>query len=228
MKNICLKSCAAELIGVFILCFIGAGSIIIANLEGNPIGLLGVALAHGLALSVAVTGTMNISGGHINPAISIALMLTGRCAPLKALSYIIAQMTGAALAGFFLSLLYPTVIAEAANWGTPTLGQGTSVAKGIAIEAVATLLLSFAIYGTAVSSKTPKGIGGFGIGLTVTFLILAIGPLTGAAMNPARHFGTALMGGMTLLKDQWIYWLGPVLGATIGFLLFSRILEKKD
>lgn len=83
-----------------------------------------------------------------------------------------------------------------------------------------------AIYGTAVGSKAPQGIGGFGIGLTIAMLILAIGPLTGAAMNPARHFGTAIVSGH--LDNIWLYWVGPIIGAIISFQIFSRIFEPGE
>jgi aquaporin Z len=106
------------------------------------------------------------------------------------------------------------------------LGEGVSVGAGIALEVIATFLLAMAVYGTAVGSKAPQGMAGFGIGLTVTFLILAIGPLTGGAMNPARHLGTAVFGGQ--IGSIWIYWVGPVIGGILGFLVCSRVFENED
>ena len=221
--NIKVGPCLAEFFGTFTLCFIGAGSIIINQIE--PIGLLGIAAAHGLALAIAVTATMNVSGGHINPAISLGLLLIGKCKPLDAFSYIVYQMLGAAFAGLLLFLFFPHTAAVAAAYGTPALGAGTSAGAGLVLEIVATFLLAMAVYGTAVSSKAPKVVAGFGIGLTVMFLILAIGPLTGAAMNPARHFGSALFSGQ--IGYQWLYWLGPVIGSALAFQVFSLAFEEE-
>ena len=233
MKSL-MKCCLAELVGVFTLCFIGAGAIIMnANgIDGTgpglQIGLVGIALAHGLALAIAVSATMNISGGHINPAITIGLMVIGRCDAKRAACYIIAQLCGAALAGLSLKYLFPGALAQAVNWGTPALAGNVSVLKGVILEAIGTFLLAFAVYGTVAGKRIPQGLGGFAVGLAVCFLIIALGGLTGGAVNPARHFGTAIIAGITMLEQSWIYWIGPVIGAVIGFLLFSRILEKPE
>ena len=112
---------------------------------------------------------------------------------------------------------------EAARVGTPVLADGIGSGKGIGIEAVGTFLLALAVFGTAVGSKAPKGIAGFGIGLTLSCAILAIGPLTGAALNPARHFGTAIFAGE--FAPMLVYWIGPVVGSIISFQLCSRIIE---
>ena len=221
-----IKASVAELVGAFTLSFIGAGSIIIDNHTGGGVGLLGIALAHGLALSVAVSATMNISGGQINPAITIGLIVIGKEKVPQGVANIVAQLVGALIAGILLKCFFPAAAAAAVKLGTPALSEGVTAGSGVALEAIATFLLAMAVYGTAVGSKAPQGMAGFGIGLTITFLILAIGPLTGGAMNPSRHFGTAIMAGY--LDNIWVYWVGPVVGAVIAFLVFSRVFEKED
>ncbi len=221
--NISLKSCIAESVGTFTLCFIGAGAIIMDSHTGGGVGLVGIALAHGLALSVAVSATMNVSGGQINPAITLGLMSIGKEKPGQGVANIVSQLIGGAIGGLLLTLLFPGGAVEAAKVGTPVLAEGIGSGKGIAIEAIGTFLLAMAVFGTAVGSKAPKGMAGFGIGLTLSFVILAIGPLTGAALNPARHFGTAIFAGE--FAPMVVYWIGPAVGAIISFQLCSRILE---
>ena len=213
----------AEAIGTFFLTFAGAGAIIVNQQTGGAVGLIGIALAHGLALSVIVCATMNISGGQINPAVTIGLLSVGKVKGKDALPLIIVQLIGATVAGLFLYLLFPREAAEAVGYGAPALADGITLLKGGAIEVIATAILAIAIYGTALSNKKPDGIGGFGIGLTVTFLILAIGPLTGAAMNPARHFGSAVFAGHWAAMP--LYWIAPIIGAVIGFQIGKCLFE---
>ena len=169
---------------------------------------------------------MNISGGQINPAVTIGLIIAGKEKVPQGVANIAAQLIGAVIAGILLKTLFPAAAGEATNLGTPALGADISAGVGLTLEIIATFLLAMAIYGTAVGSRAPQGMAGFGIGLTITFLILAIGPLTGAAMNPARHFGTAVAAGY--FENIWIYWVGPIVGATLGFLVFARVLEEES
>ena len=178
-------------------------------------------MAHGLTLSMVITATMNVSGGHINPAVTIGLWSIGRCSSRQTVLFVVSQMIGAALAGFALYKLFPQEAAQAVHYGAPVLAEGLQYKVAFMLEGIATGILTMAIYGTAVSENKPQGIGGFGIGLIVGVLILAIGPLTGAAMNPARHFGSALFGGQ--LGQHWLYWVGPAL----GFQICSRVLEDE-
>jgi aquaporin Z len=215
----------AEALGVFALTFIGAGSIIVGGLNGGEAALLTVAIAHGLVLAVAVTATMNISGAHINPAITIAFLMTRRIDGTTAGLYIVAQLVGGVVAGGILFGIF----GEGNFAGTPAPGmiEGVtlSASKVIVIEIVLTFLLMLAIMGTAVDPRAPA-IGGWGIGLMVTADILMGGPLTGAAMNPARHFGTALFEG--LLGDAWMYWVGPIIGAGLCAMIYDRFLMADE
>src|SRR5713226_5475947 len=218
-----MKPLIAELIGTFAFVFIGAGSIITNTLTHGALGTLGIALAHGLALSIMITAFAATSGGHINPAVTIGFLVTRRIAPLLGLLYIVAQLVGATLAGLLLRVIYPQALWQAALLGTPNLAPGVSFGIGVLIEAVLTFFLLLAVFGTAVDKRAPK-IGGFGIGLTVFVDILVGGPLTGASMNPARTFGPALAGGFW--QNDLVYWIGPIIGAVIGLDLYEYVILR--
>lgn len=210
----------AELVATFTLCFVGAGSIILDAHTNGALGLVGIALAHGLALSVAISAIAATSGGHVNPAVTIGFLVTGKISPKDAGGYILFQLLGASIAGFALRAMYPAAGIAATHLGTPALGPGVGVGQGIVIEALMTFFLVFAVWGTAVDPRAPK-IGGFGIGLTVAFDILCGGPLTGAAMNPARAFGPALAAGFW--DAHVVYWIGPILGGIAAALLYQAL-----
>ena len=229
-----------ELLGTFALTFIGAGAIVTTNYTGGHPGLVGIALAHGVVLAIVVSATMNISGGHINPAVTLAMVATGRIKIVPAIAYIIAQCAGAIVAGFLLAYIFGAISAGAASisgseaiaksmLGTPNFNpQLMTFGSAILVESILTFLLVFAIFGTAVDDRAPH-IGGWGIGLMVGVDILMGGPLTGAAMNPARTIGT-LIGGGSVTSGLWsqhaVYWIGPVLGAILGALAYDIFILK--
>lgn len=228
-----------ELIGTFALTFIGAGAIVTTTWTGGQPGLVGIALAHGVVLAIVVSATMNISGGHINPAVTLAMIATGRIKVGTAIAYIIAQCVGATAAGFLLAYIFRSITgggtmpgSEAiakSLLGTPNFNaQIMTMGTAILIEAAMTFLLVFAIFGTAVDDRAPR-LGGWGIGLAVMVDILMGGPLTGAAMNPARTLGTLLGGGSAteaLWSQHAVYWIGPVLGAIVGALVYDMFILK--
>ncbi len=216
MKN--YSSYVAEAIAAFSLVFIGAGSI----LAGND--TTGVALAHGLVLMCMVYATAHISGAHVNPAVTIGMLVTRKIGAPRAALYIISQLAGAAAAGFLLSAVFPP--ATALNLGTPALASGLPVASGVLVEAVLTFFLVFTIFGVAVDKRAPAGLYGLAIGLVLTFDILAGGALTGAAMNPARAFGPALASGFW--ENHAVYWIGPIIGAIVAALVYDRLLSSKE
>jgi len=210
-----------EAIGTFILTFIGAGSIIAT--QGNT--LIVIALAHGIALAIAVSAAMNISGGHINPAVTIGMLVTRRISVAHAAVYIVAQVAGAIIAGYLLFAVFPDNLGKAVGWGAPALGPQTSIAQGILFEAIMTFVLLYAVFGTAVDPRAPK-IGGFGIGLAIAIDIMAGGPFTGAAMNPARAIGPMVA---SLNFTNWyVYWIGPIAGAIVAALLYHYIVLKNQ
>lgn len=210
------RALLAEAAGTFWFFFIGAGAII-ADANGSGGGLMAIALAHGLALAVAVSAFGALSGGHFNPAVTFALAIAGRHPWSRVPTYVVAQLVGGVLAGFALRGVFDFALAaiDRTHLGTPALANGVSVPAGIAVEAILSIFLVWAVYGTAVSPLAPR-IAGFGIGLTVAADILMGGPLTGAAMNPARHVGTAIP---AAFFDNWyVYWVGPLLGALVAGL----------
>lgn len=214
-----MKEAIAEAVGTFALVFIGVGAIASSQLADS--GLVGIALAHGLTIAVMVSATGAISGGALNPAVSIGLWVTGKLSRAAAIRYIIAECIGAIAAALLLVIIIPDQV-FAVNVGTPALAEGINPIQGILIEAVTTFFLMFVIYGTAVDARAPKMAGLF-IGLTVTLDILMAGPLTGAAMNPARHLGPALFSGQIL--SSYIYWIGPIAGAVGAALLYHHVLD---
>ncbi|MHB8566774.1 MAG: aquaporin [Nitrososphaerales archaeon] len=211
-----------EAVGTFMLTFIGAGSIIatqyLSTSSQSYPGLIVVALAHGLALAIGVSVAMNISGGHINPAVTIGMFVTRNITAKNAVVYIIAQLMGAIVGGYLLFGAFPASSGSAVHWGTPTLSNATGIGNGILFEAIMTFILVFAVFGTAVDPRAPK-IGGFGIGLAVAMDIMAGGPFTGAAMNPARAIGPAIAS-LNFL-NWYVYWIGPIAGATIAAVIYE-------
>ena len=209
------KALTAEMIGTFALCF--GGILSIHNSTGN---LLIPALAHGLIIAIFASAFGAISGGHFNPAVTIAMMVSKRIKPDLGLGYIIAQVVGGALAGF--AVIACGLNVDVVVTGTPALGEGVSVVSAIVAEAIATSFLLFAILGTAVDKRAPK-VGGLFIGLAVMIDILAIGPITGAAMNPARWLGPTLVK-IHNVGLAAVYFAGPIIGAIIAVLIYDKIL----
>jgi MIP family channel proteins len=215
----------AEAIGTFLFFFVGAGAVVLGAHSGDGGGgLVGVALAHGLALAVLVSALGPISGGHFNPAVTLGVWITGRIEAPRAAMYIAAQLAGALAAGLALRLVFPASSWEQVALGTPALDPEISPVSGIVIEAILTMLLLFAVFGTAIDRRAPK-IGGLAIGLAVAADILMGGPLTGAAMNPARWFGPAVASGT--FTDWYVWWIGPALGAAIVALVYRYALEEQ-
>lgn len=213
----------AEFIGTFALIFIGVGAIAAGHIVNAP-GLVGVALAHGLTIAVMVSATAAISGGHLNPAVTFGAWVAKKIGSSDAVAYIVAQCLGAIVAAMLIKLALPIEALSAVAMGTPALGSGITVSQGLVTEIVLTFFLMFAVYGTAIDARAPK-VGGLFIGLTVTLDILVGGPITGAAMNPARHLGPALMGGG--LDNTLLYWAGPLIGSSLAALVYRTFLEQK-
>jgi len=221
------KALVAEFIGTFFLCFAGIAAIL-SNTPavGAGMGIVGIALAHGLALSVAVNAFGGVSGAHFNPAVSIGLLSTGRIKLPAALSYIVVQLAGATVAALACKTIFPPEAAMAANLGIPLPAAWVSTSTLILCEVILTFLLMTAIYGTAIDERGKAvKIGGFGIGLAVTFDILAAGAVTGASMNPARSFGPALIQGDFHLHI--FYWIAPIIGAVLAAQVYEHVILDK-
>lgn len=212
-----LRPCIAEFVGTFALVFVGIGAIKTAGHD-----VLAVALAHGLTIAAFASATMHISGGNFNPAVTLGLFCGGHMTLAATLRYWASQLLGAFCAGLVCLALFG---GDVVRTGTPQLATNLSGVQGILVEALLTFFLVFVIYGTAVDERGNRGVAGLVIGATITLDILFGGSLTGAAMNPARVFGPALATGFW--KAHYVYWIGPFIGAILGGLTYSLLIERK-
>jgi len=218
-----VRALIAEGAGTFMFFFIGAGAIVATT--GSD--LVAIAFAHGLALAVAVSSFGALSGGHFNPAVTFGLAVAGKHLWSRVPTYWIAQLIGALAAGLAVRYSFdfaPTAL-DRTHLGTPGLGAGVTDVTAIVVEALLTVFLLWAVFGTAVSPRAPR-IAGFGIGLMVAADILVGGGITGAAMNPARWFGPAVIAGF---YDHWfVYWIGPLVGAAIAGLSYRYVFAPPE
>jgi len=218
------RKAVAEFVGAFTLIFIGAGAIVST---GNQ-DLLLVALAHGLAIGVMVSALAHVSGGHFNPAVTFGALAARQISPRLAVVYWAAQLLGAVAAALTLR----GVFLDPAAWqnthlGTPSLGPAAGWGTGILVEAVLTFFLVFVVFGTGIDPKGSfNAVGGFAIGLTISMDIMMGGMLTGAAMNPARWFGPALVSGF--FDDWYVYWIGPLIGGAVAALLYRHVFLESS
>lgn len=216
-----IRPLAAELAGTFTFVFIGAGVVVVDAAKAGQLGLLGISLAHAFALAVVVTATVGISGGHINPAVTFALWLARKIDARSAGLYIVAQLVGAVLAALSVRALLPELAGEVTGYGTPRISGLLTDAQAVGMEGLLTCFLVGAVFGTILAADAPR-VGGFAVGLVYLFGGLVGGPMTGAAMNPARAFGPALVAGDW--QAHLIYWVGPLLGAALAATLWRWLL----
>jgi MIP family channel proteins len=218
-----LRHFVAEFVGTFALVFIGSGAILVSKVPGSNIGLIEIAAAHGLIFSVMVTATMRISG-HLNPSVTLGFLATRRIDAITAGVYVAAQLLGAMLAAYALKGLFPNDLYQAARGGGQFISLDITSTQAYLLEAIGTFFLVFVIFGSAVDEHAPK-VGGFAIGLTIAAEILALGPLTGGSMNPARSFGPAVASG--LYEGHLIYWVGPILGGVAAALVYDGLFLRR-
>ena len=205
------KAAVAEFVGTFALIFFGAGAIIMTG--GGD--LVAIALAHGLAIAIMVSIMAQISGGVFNPAIQVALWVTGKMPTARSGVYIVAQLLGAVAAAYLLKYLLPTTQYDSVTGGIPAVATGFALGKAVVLEAVMTFFLVWAVFGTAVDERGSFAkTAGFTIGLIITIDIFVGGAYTGAAMNPARWFGPALA--TNDWANWWVWIVGPIAGGIIA------------
>ena len=209
------KNLVAEFVGTFALIFIGAGALAIGTS-----GLVGVALAHGLVIVTFAYAYGHISGTHINPAVTLGLLIAGEIEFVAAIGYWIAQFLG----GILGAVLLNAVLSDPGDLGVTILAEGVGVGQGLVVEIVLTFFLVNTIFNTAVSGKAGN-FAGLAIGLTLVFCILVGGPLTRASLNPARTLGPAVVSGN--YADIWLYFVGPFVGAILAALLYIGVLKDK-
>ncbi|MEA2631810.1 MAG: glycerol uptake facilitator protein [Chloroflexota bacterium] len=223
----------AEAVGTAILVFIGAGSVPLTGfLTGKqPFGsaeLSTISFCFAFAIFAAVYSVGHISGAHINPAVTVALLATRKIDAMTAAAYIVAQCIGAVIGAV---LTYVVLIGN----GPQTLGLGAvtynAATSGVPIallaEIIGTAILVFTVFGAAVDGRAPAGFAGIIIGFIVYGIIILVGPITGAALNPAREFGPDLVQSLIGASTKWeqlpVYIIGPVVGGLIGAFLYEFI-----
>ena len=224
---------AAEFVGTYALVFFSAGAIcadqfLRTSTNGQvDVGLMGIALAYGLAMGIMVTSLRHISGGHFNPAITIGLWVTRKISTFDTLAYWIVQIAGGVVAAYTLRLL-PLDVWGPVQMGTPDLAGGISRTLGMILEAVMTFFLVLVFFSTSVDERGAfNKATGFAIGLSITMGMLFGRPFTGAALNPARAFGPALA------ANHWtnhgVYWIGPMAGGVVaGWLYDTLFLARRE
>lgn len=213
-----MKRYASEFIGTFFLVFAGTGAIVIDDVSGGAVGHVGISLTFGLIVMAMIYTLGDISGAHLNPAVTIAFATARRFPMSEVLPYALSQMSGAILASVVLSVMFA---------GHPTLGATTpagSELQSLILEAILTALLMFTILGVSTGAKEKGITAGIAVGGIIALEALFAGPITGASMNPARSLAPALVSGNT--TGLWVYFLGPITGALAGIIGCRCIRER--
>ena len=222
----------AEAVATYGLVFFGPLSVILAAAvygEGklSTEAVIMISLGHGAAIGLMVYTFGHVSGAHINPAVTIPMIITKKIGIKDGIAYIIFQLIGAIAAAASLKAILPELGAKV-NFGTqggPSELLNHNVMSGLGVEIILTFFLVTVIFMTAIHKKAPAGMYGLAIGGMI-FLIHLVGvPLTGASVNPARTFGPALISGSW--EFHWIYWVGPIIGGIIAGLIMNYVFVKK-
>jgi aquaporin Z len=223
------KKYAAELIGTFVLVFMGCGS---ATLAGKYIGFVGISFAFGLSLLALVYVIGGISGCHVNPAVSISMFASGRIKLRDTVAYVIVQCIGAVLAA---AILYAVAVGNPAySLAVNGLGQngygvaspgGFNMTSAFIAEVVLTFIFLLVILGST-SDIAPKGFAGIAIGLSLVLIHLVGIPITGTSVNPARSLGPALIVGGTALSQLWLFWVAPIIGGLLAAVVWRSLKTK--
>src|SRR3972149_2300704 len=226
------RAAIAELIATLLFVFIGAGAVVvITGVLGLSPGedaaaLVAIALAHGLAIATMVAATARISGGHINPAVTFAAVISGRMKPATGFVYVAAQMVGAVIGALLLKVVVVSSIEG--NLGAHGLNDAalSSDAAGVLVEAILTFVLVFTVFATAMDRRGLGNAAPIAIGFAILIDHFVGVPLTGASMNPARSFGPALVANEW--DDHWVYWVGPLAGAGLAALIYYFVYLNRS
>ncbi len=225
-----MRKYMAELVGTAALVFMGCGSAVIA---GQRIGYLGISFAFGLTVLAMFYSIGGISGCHINPAITVAMLVTGKIKAKDALAYIIAQCVGAIIAAGVLLIIargLPSYSIAVSGLGQNGYGaispSGYSLLACFIAEVVLTALFLFVIFGST-SKSAPQGFAGISIGLSLVLIHLVGIPITGTSVNPARSLGPAVFVQGEALTQLWLFWVAPIIGAVIAALAWKFLFEQK-
>lgn len=224
-----MKKFFAELIGTFILVFVGTGTVAFGNgMEG--IGHVGIALAFGLSIVAAAYSIGTVSGAHLNPAVSIAMFVNKRLSAKDLANYIVAQVIGALLASAFLNFLVSNsgLSVDKVGLGQNALADGVTALGGFLFEAVASFIFILVIVTVTSETKGNGQIAGIVIGLTLALMILVGLNITGLSVNPARSLAPALFIGGSALGQVWIFIVAPILGGILAAIVGDKLLGTED
>ena len=230
MEDHAMRKYVAELLGTFVLVFVGCGSAVIA---GEYIGFYGVALAFGLAVLTMVYAIGPISGCHINPAITIAMLVASKINRKDALGYVVAQCIGAIIAAAILLAIANGLdaysldvngLAQNGYGSESPAGYGFGAAFGA--EVVLTALFLLVIFGST-SEKAPKGFAGLAIGFSLVMIHLVSIPITNTSVNPARSLGPAVFVGSEALSQLWLFWVAPIVGGILAAIAWKYVFAQK-
>jgi len=212
---------AAEFLGTFLLVLIGCGSTV--QIGARAPTVVDAALCFGLTVATLIIMIGHVSGCHINPAVTCAMLVTGKIKIIKALLYIVVQCVGAIVAIAVLKALSPPAV-QNTDIGYMTLATGVTPLQGFGIEFLLTFVLVFVVFGVCDEHRNDvKGSGALTIGLALASLILYGGPLTGAGINPARALGPCVISGK--FEDHWVYWLGPIGGGLVAAAIYQHVFR---
>ncbi|MYH67277.1 MAG: aquaporin [Dehalococcoidia bacterium] len=211
----------SEVLGTFALVFFSAGAVAVDAASGGGVTPVGMGLAAGLVVVAAIFALGHVSGAHINPVVTLAFRLAGRIGSLRALAYVVAQLIGSVLAG----LAIVAIVGDAGDAGAtaPRIG---GVDAALLAEVILTFFLALVIMGVATDERAQGSFAAIAVGSYVGLAILAWGPVGNASMNPARSLGPAIAGGEW--SAHWIYWVGPVVGATLAVLVYSLLRARRS
>ncbi len=213
-----LSQClVAEFSGTFGLVFIGTGALVVNEMTGGDISHVGVSLSFGLTVLAMIYAFGDVSGAHINPAVTVGFWASGRLDGRRVPGYVVAQCAGALTASGAVRMLFPT----AASLGG-TVPSGSS-AQAFVLEIILTLILMLVILSVSFGAKETGLLAGVAIGAVIAFEALFAGPVSGASMNPARSLGPAIIAGE--IHSLWVYLVAPVLGALLA-VPFYRVIHR--
>jgi len=221
-----MKKYIAELIGTFTLVFMGCGSAMLLGCDATG-GHLAVALAFGLAIVATAYVIGDVSGCHINPAVSLAMLICKKLSVSDFIGYVAAQVAGALAGAGMLKALTGFGVADLTGaLGSNGVAGAGGIVGALIVEVILTFIFIFTILGVT-SSKDKGSVAGIVIGLTLAFVHIVGIPLTGTSVNPARSIGPALLAGGDALKDVWVFILAPLAGAALAAVAFNSLIKLK-
>lgn len=235
METTNLSKYVAELFGTMVLVLMGCGSAVLAGANGTTgVGLLGIAFAFGLSVVAMAYAIGHISGCHINPVISIGMVVAGRMKAGEAAGYIVAQILGAVAGAFVLILIasgkadYNVVVNGLGQNGYDAASPGKySMMSGFIAETVFTFIFLLVIFGSTSTKNIHGGFAGLAIGLSLVLIHITGIPVTGVSVNPARSIGPAIFVGGTAISQLWLFITAPILGSVLSAVTWRYILERK-